>query len=125
LLKNYDSANAFSEEFLKQLTEQVINPTGESIVEYEKAIQDILSLGGGEDIEKALSNLEKELIEENKKLQEEAKELTESEVLANAIDSAFSEDMEQVFEYYEEVKNSLDKIIAALDAFMKANDIVP
>lgn len=125
LLDGYGSANAFQKDFLQQLTDKVLTPATNSIEEYKNSINDILKLGNETSLDDVIKDFEQEVIKENAKLNKDTSELSESDILGNAINTAFSEDMQIVFDYYEEVKHSLDRIIAAIQAFMTANDLVP
>ena len=122
LLGTYDSANAFQEDFLTKLNEQVLIPTTDSINSYKDSINSFLNLGGGDT---SLGDVLTELEKENESLNSKVDEMFGSNDLESAVDGAFSEEVKAMFGYYEEVKEALDKILAALDAFAKANDIVP
>ena len=125
ILKDYTSANEFQESFLSSLATQVLAPAADSIKEYEQSIKEFLNMGADGSLENSIKKFENELSKENENLNDKIDELTDSESLAQAINVAFSDGMQTVFGYYDKVQVDLEKIVAAVEAFMTANDLIP
>ena len=125
VLGEYETAGLWSEEFLQKLTEQVLIPTTEQITEQEKIMNDLLEFGADGSLEENLKAFEDEIIKANEQLNKDIEERGESTELADAINTAFSKDMEIVFDYYSKVEGALEKIRQALEAARWAAENTP